>query len=239
MLGIYDYTVVLTYLSLLSAGAGIMVTLSGKGHPYMGTFFLLFCGLCDAFDGKVARTKEGRSRLECNFGIQIDSMSDVIAFGVLPACIGASVIRTSPMIKSFCFGHNAPWYGVVLKFVLYGILLIYILAAAIRLAYFNVTEEERQLTEKTARKAFTGLPVTSAALIIPTAALLRFIFSPFADISLIVFAVMLGTAFAFVSSLKVPKPGLRGILIMVFIGSVEFITLLLFKFVIYHGVRYF
>ena len=61
MLGFYDYTVILTYLSLLSAGTGIFVTLSGSGHPYLGTFFLLFCGLCDSFDGIVARTKKNRS----------------------------------------------------------------------------------------------------------------------------------------------------------------------------------
>ena len=35
----------LTYLSLLSAGAGILVALSGYGHPYFGCFFLLFCGV--------------------------------------------------------------------------------------------------------------------------------------------------------------------------------------------------
>ena len=58
MLGFYDYTVVLTYLSLLSAGSGIVVSLSDGGHPYWGIFFLLLCGLFDAFDGKVARTKE-------------------------------------------------------------------------------------------------------------------------------------------------------------------------------------
>lgn len=85
MIGIYDYTVLLTYFSLLSAGTGIVVSLSGHGHPYIGTFFLLFCGLCDAFDGKVARTKNNRTELERNFGIQVDSLSDLVAFGVLPA----------------------------------------------------------------------------------------------------------------------------------------------------------
>ena len=39
MIGVYDYTVILTYLSLLSAGAGIFVSLSGGGHPYLGIFF--------------------------------------------------------------------------------------------------------------------------------------------------------------------------------------------------------
>ena len=87
MIGFYDYTVILTYLSLVSASCGIMVALSGSGHPYIGTFFLLFCGLCDAFDGKVARTKKNRSQEERSFGVQIDSLSEVVAFGVLPAAI--------------------------------------------------------------------------------------------------------------------------------------------------------
>ena len=85
MIGFYDYTMVLTYLSLLSATTGIVVSLSGGGHPYLGCLFLLVCGLCDAFDGKVARTKKDRTRMEQNFGIQIDSLSDIVAFGVLPA----------------------------------------------------------------------------------------------------------------------------------------------------------
>ena len=44
MIGYYDYTVILTYFSLLSAVTGIVVSLSGGGHPYYGCFFLLFCG---------------------------------------------------------------------------------------------------------------------------------------------------------------------------------------------------
>lgn len=58
MIGFYDYTVILTYLSLMSGTIGIMLCLNGMGHPYLGMFFLLFSGLCDTFDGKVARTKK-------------------------------------------------------------------------------------------------------------------------------------------------------------------------------------
>ena len=99
MIGIYDYTVILTYLSLLSAGTGIVVSLSGHGHPYWGIFFLLLCGLFDAFDGKVARTKANRTDMEKNFGIQIDSLADVIAFGVLPATIGIALLRNSTVLN--------------------------------------------------------------------------------------------------------------------------------------------
>ena len=87
MIGFYDYTVVLTYLSLMSGATGIMLCLNGIGHPYLGMFFLLFSGLCDTFDGKVARTKKNRTEQMKNFGIQIDSLSDLVAFGLLPASI--------------------------------------------------------------------------------------------------------------------------------------------------------
>ena len=72
-----------------------MVSFAGSGHPYIATFFLLICGLCDAFDGKVASTKKNRTAIEKNYGIQIDSLSDLVAFGVLPACIGAALIKNA------------------------------------------------------------------------------------------------------------------------------------------------
>ena len=151
MIGFYDYTVILTYLSLLSAGAGIIISLSGTGHPYIGTFFLLFCGLCDAFDGRVARTKDNRTDMEKAFGIQIDSLSDLVAFGVLPACIGSAMIRTSSVLQALFVPHHFDALHV-LHWVFNALLVLYILAALIRLAYFNVTEEERQKTEGGTRK---------------------------------------------------------------------------------------
>ena len=93
MIGFYDYTVILTYLSVLSAGAGIIVSLTGAGHPYIGTMFLMLCGLCDTFDGKVARSKQNRTEKEKDFGVQIDSLSDLVAFGVLPTCIGMALYK--------------------------------------------------------------------------------------------------------------------------------------------------
>ena len=53
----------------------------------------MFSGLCDAYDGKVARMKKVRTEEEKAFGIQIDSLADMVAFGVLPACIGAAMLR--------------------------------------------------------------------------------------------------------------------------------------------------
>ena len=223
MIGVFDYTVWLTYLSLISAILGIVVSLQQSGHPYIGVFFLLFCGLCDAFDGKVARTKKNRTDFEKKYGIQIDSLSDIVAFGVLPACIGNAMIRVCPTISEVPTIHKESGLAFPKEIFLYIIMILYMLAALIRLAYFNATEEERQKTEDEVRKYYTGLPVTSAALIFPTVLLFQYLIPE--DITLVYYGVMLVTAFLFVSRFKVKKPGLRGILIMVGIGLVEFILL--------------
>ena len=223
MIGFFDYTVILTYLSLISASCGIMVALSGGGHPYIGTFFLLFCGLCDAFDGKVARTKKNRSQAERSFGVQIDSLSDLVAFGVLPAAIGNAMLRRSPLL-SLVYGT---WWERPLGVGVTAVLTVYILAAMIRLAYYNVTEEERQKTEGGVRKYYTGLPVTSSALIFPVILLLQYV-TP-ADVTPVYFAVAALCAIAFLSPFQIRKPGLRGVLILVGIGAVEFLLILIGK----------
>ena len=227
MIGFFDYSVWLTYLSLLSAGAGILVSLDGDGHPYWGTLFLLLCGLCDAFDGKVARLKKDRSDTEKKFGIQIDSLSDLVAFGVLPACIGAALIRVSPYLTRVIEGLPVRWEIASGKFLLHACLVLYVLAAMIRLAYYNVTEEERQETEGGARKEYLGLPVTSAALIFPLVLMLQYLTK--ADITLAYMAVSLLTGALFISPVSIRKPGMKGILIMVGIGAVEFFLLLFWK----------
>ncbi len=220
MIGFFDYTVWLTYMSLLSAGAGILVSLDGDGHPYWGTFFLLFCGLCDAFDGKVARTKKNRTETENKFGIQIDSLSDLVAFGVLPVCIGMAMVRRSNLMDT----------RPVIGFILAGVMLLYLLAGMIRLAYFNVTEEERQKKEKGVRRTYLGLPITSAALIFPTVMLIQFI-SKNVDITPVYFGVALLMGVLFLSKIRIGKPGLKGILLMVAIGAAEFLIMTLMYFI--------
>ena len=125
LLGFYDYTVVLTYVGMLFAFCGILEAI---GQYYKGAILcLMIAGLCDMFDGAVASTKE-RNRQEKRFGVQIDSLSDLISFGILPAVLvymETSNRRTAPVIPA-----------------------LYALAALIRLAYFNVTEARDRLRRK-------------------------------------------------------------------------------------------
>ena len=152
LIGFYDYTVVLTYLSLASALAGMV--LGSRGRFTAAVLCLLLCGICDAFDGIVARTKADRTRQQVSFGIQIDSLVDVIAFGAFPAVL--------------CYqmgGQQLP--GLVCG-------LIYVLCAVIRLAFFNVTEQQRQQEEGGVNKYYRGLPVTTASMLLPVFYILRF-----------------------------------------------------------------
>ena len=70
--GIYNYTVIITYLSLISAGLGMYFSANGSFKAAL--FCLLLSGLCDMIDGPVARTRK-RTETEKKFGIQIDSLS--------------------------------------------------------------------------------------------------------------------------------------------------------------------
>ena len=145
MIGFYDYTVILTYLSILSGTTGIILCLNGIGHPYLGMFFLLFSGLCDTFDGKVARTKKNRTEKMKKFGIQIDSLSDLIAFGVLPACIGIALAYFNVMEEE---GENKDEKGEKIymglpvtsaALIFPAVLLVHILVRAdLTLLYFGV-----------------------------------------------------------------------------------------------------
>lgn len=230
MIGYYDYTVWLTYISLISAGIGIFSALNGTGHPFIGMFFLLLSGLCDAFDGKVARTKKNRTEMQRDYGVQIDSLADLVAFGVLPASIGVSILR----IYEVKHGYDITSMNVKLANLgLYTILVFYVLAALIRLAYFNVLEAERKRNGETgANKDYKGLPVTSAAVGFPTVLLIQFL-TP-GDISLVYFGVVLLAGILFISPFKVKKPGTKGILIMVGIGALDLLAIIIFKLIMHH-----
>lgn len=201
MIGFYNYTVILTYISLISSVLGIFFATGINGnspHPEYAMICLMFSGLCDMFDGKVARTRK-RTESEKNFGIQIDSLCDLVCFGMLPPIIGYSI------------GMNS-WIDLP-------ILILFPLCAVIRLAYFNVAEEERQKSTSDVRKVYEGLPVTSVALILPL------IYSFRHDIG-DVFPTVYGTALllialAFITRFKVKKPQFKTMCIFIGIGAVE------------------
>ena len=145
MIGFYDYTVVLTYIGFASGIMGMFCATTK--HLRLAVFFLALSGLCDMFDGKIARTKKNRTEEEKSFGIQIDSLCDMVCFGVLPIMI--------------CFKTGMRHIYSMALLILYG------LAGVIRLGYFNVMEEKRQEETDENRKYYQGLPITSMAIALP------------------------------------------------------------------------
>ena len=141
------------------------------------------------------------------------------------------MIRVSPLLRDLGVSVGKPEpVAFVIKLLLYGILVLYVLAAMIRLAYFNVTEEERQKTEGGTRKYYVGLPVTSAALVFPTILLIQYLVP--VDITLVYFCVTAIVGVLFLAKFRVRKPGLRGILIMTAIGAAEFIVMIIFRYLL-------
>lgn len=200
--GYYNYTVVLTYLGMLVGFTGIIYTMEGWHIPAL--MCLMIAGICDMFDGTIAATKK-RCEKEKNFGIQIDSLSDLLCFGVLPALLTYHISGKNPI--GFLVG------------------CMYVLCALIRLAYFNVMEEERQKKEGGKRSFYLGLPVTASALLLPAFYIIGNSL-PYGNRWILQIALAI-TAAAFILPLKVKKPYLAGKIGMVCMGFVEFAVLLI------------
>jgi len=196
MIGVYDYTVILTYMSAVSAGVGMIFAVNGKFT--MALMMLIISGICDMFDGAVARTKKNRTEDEKAFGIQIDSLCDLIAFGVAPAVIGYSLTEKSSWI---CM-------AVEVMFPLCGL---------IRLAFYNVQEINRQKETSEKRRYFTGLPITTSAVLFPALYLLYGVIedSVFAVVYVAAMAVL---GILFITPLKVRKPGSKAYPVFVVLG---------------------
>ncbi|MCI6004269.1 MAG: CDP-alcohol phosphatidyltransferase family protein [Blautia sp.] len=204
MIGIYDYTVVLTYISFASAAAGIFC--ASTMHLRWSIFFLALSGLCDMFDGKIARTKKNRTDDEKSFGIQIDSLCDIVCFGILP------------MIICFKLGMDHIYSMIILT--LYG------LAGLIRLAFFNVMEAKRQESTEVARKYYQGLPITSMAVVLPLLFLVSPLF-PTHDMFLVVLHIMVAlVGILFITDFKFRKPSTKEVLLLVILVAAAVLVIL-------------
>ena len=71
----------MTYFGVVSAIVGVGLAMYGRTS--MAVVCLMISGFCDLFDGSIARTRQ-RTENEKKFGIQIDSLADMICFGILP-----------------------------------------------------------------------------------------------------------------------------------------------------------
>ena len=201
MIGFYDYTVVLTYCGLFSSLIGIALTFSGN-FP-MAVICIGISLFCDTFDGKVARAKKNRTEGECAFGVQIDSLCDVISFGVFPAA----------------FFYNLGADSVVDMLLL----MVYCLCGVIRLGYFNVLAADKN-EEK---GIYHGLPIVCMSILMPLVYFIHGLIPAAIGIWLIR-ATVAAFAFLYIYDFKVKKPGMKALAIMCLIFWVPVIAIFAF-----------
>lgn len=137
----------ITILGLLCGVYSIMLSVGSKIVPgdnfVYAAYFLILAAFFDGIDGKVARIVNGSS----DFGVQLDSLCDVVSFGVAPA-----ILVYEWLLKSF------DKLGIVAVF-------LFVACGALRLARFNVQ------SGKISNVYFVGLPIPAAAGFIATSVL--------------------------------------------------------------------
>ena len=129
---------VITLLSLSSGMTAVRFAMMGKFHQAVA--FIVLAGVFDVLDGRVARLLNMASK----FGAELDSLSDVISFGVAPA-----FIMYEWTLKD---GKGLGWIAV----------LAYAACSALRLARFNTMLEDAALPAWT-KSYFTGVPAPGGA----------------------------------------------------------------------------
>lgn len=112
-----------------------------QGNMEMAFFAVLVAAVCDGLDGTVARAVKGTSQ----FGVELDSLADMVSFGVAPAF----------MLYMWVLS-DVPRFG-------WAVCLLYVVCSALRLARFNVDDS----SPKPIKKAyFTGVPMPMAAYLV-------------------------------------------------------------------------
>ena len=140
--GVFGFT------AIVFASRGAEGGTAGSSYFAMAGYMILLAMFADMLDGRLARMSQSTS----SFGGQLDSLCDMVSFGVAPAFIMLKAIQvhqelTTPLSGSLF--HRFIWLAA----------LAYISCAAIRLARFNVENEENEA----AHMSFAGLPSPGAA----------------------------------------------------------------------------
>ncbi len=118
-------------------------------YAAIGCYLLLLAAAFDALDGRLARL----TRRTTEFGAQLDTLADIVSFGVAPALLAMCVVR--PLLPLAQLGEPARlWWRVE-----WALLAGYVCCAALRLARFNVENEE----DESSHLHFKGLPSPGAA----------------------------------------------------------------------------
>ncbi len=172
-----DLANALTLLGLVAASANAILAISG--HLPYAVVALMISGVCDLFDGVLAR-RCNRSQAQAEFGGRLDTIVDVCSFGF------------APMVLMFSSGLRGIWEVPLLVF--------FVVCVVWRLAFFDMVG----LQSVGKQHYFIGLPVTYVAMLLPLAFLAGF----WGELCLrsCVAITIVGLAVAMISTARIRKP---------------------------------
>jgi CDP-diacylglycerol--serine O-phosphatidyltransferase len=139
-------TILPSLITILNGVCGFAaIVFASAGEFAKAGYLILLAMIADMLDGRVARM----SRNTSSFGGQLDSICDIISFGVAPAFLTLEILQHYLKLVELNLPHRFIWLAAA----------AYISCAAIRLARFNVENEE----DESAHMSFIGLPTPAAA----------------------------------------------------------------------------
>jgi len=182
--GVFGFTAIVLASKANEPTAGKMSCFAVAGY------MILLAMFADMLDGRLARMSQSTS----SFGGQLDSLCDLVSFGAAPAFIMLRLVESELQL------HELFWGGVLHRFIWLAA-LVYFSCAAIRLARFNVENDENEVSHM----SFVGLPSPGAAGVVIS--LIIFQQEQIPNLPLLVYALpaaTLGAGILMVSRLRYP-----------------------------------
>lgn len=180
-----DLPNICSLLGLLSALFGIFFAIGGNFPAAI--IGVLWAVLFDWYDGIIARKLKGRTKKQGEFGGQLDSLIDIISFGILPAILLLS------------YGNYSLWF-------MPGAFII-VATAAIRLSYFNIYG----LVDS---KTYKGFPLDNNVLILALVFLFESFFTH-STFSILIYVLLMLLSALNLSSINTPKFGGKWVYVLV------------------------
>jgi len=180
-----DLPNICSLIGLLSAVLGIYFAIAGNFEAAI--IGVLWAVLFDWYDGIIARKLKGRTKIQGVFGAQLDSLIDIVSFGILPAIVLLS------------YGNYNVWF-IPGAFVI-------IATSAIRLSYFNVYG----LIDS---KTYKGLALDNNVLILAFLFLFESLFEH-STFSVVIYILLMILSALNLSSIPTPKFGGKWIYVLV------------------------
>lgn len=188
---LYFFKLIPNMISLLALCFGISsIKMAYSGYFMTAVSFILFACFLDGIDGRVARFLNVSS----DFGVQIDSLADLVNFGIAPGFI------------VYCWKMNE----IGIDIFSWAVVLMLGCCMALRLARFNVATKVEDKENPLVKYFFTGMPAPAVACMVVFPAILSFQFG-YGFFSNPVFVIVNTFVMALFAASTIPTPCLKKI----------------------------